>query len=102
MTCRAADTDDDLQSKYTRTESSNRKPSASTGIDTLSELGENEARVLRALQESGGKATQALLAQKTGLADSAVARAIINLSSKGLIKELVEKPTEIQATKEGE
>src|SRR5207245_11355639 len=78
------------------------KPSDSTGIDTLAELGENEARILKALKESNGKATPAILAQKSGLADSAVARAILNLSSRGLIKELVDKRTEIQATKEGE
>lgn len=68
----------------------------------MSELGENEARILKALQESNGKATPSILAQKTGLADAAVARTILNLSSRGLIKELVEKRTEIQPTKEGE
>src|SRR5438132_5957165 len=68
----------------------------------MSGLGESEARILKALQESGGKATLSILAQKTGMADSAVARAILNLSSRGLIKELVDKRTEIQATKEGE
>ena len=68
----------------------------------MSELGENEARVLKALQESNGKATPSELAEKTVLADAAVARAILNLSSRGLIKELVQKRTEIQATKEGE
>src|SRR5256712_13983097 len=69
---------------------------------SLSELGENEARVLKALQESNGKATPSELAEKTVLADAAVARAILNLASRGLIKELVQKRTEIQATKEGE
>ncbi len=68
----------------------------------LSELGENEQRVLKALQESNGKASAAQLAEKSTLADSAVARAILNLSSRGLIEEHVEKRTEIRATHEGE
>src|SRR3989442_8532142 len=93
-----------FKSKYTQLKLRTENPQQKTGerAESLSELGENEARILKTLQESGGKATPAILAQKSGLADSAVARAILNLSSRGLIKELVDKRTEIQATKEGE
>ena len=93
-----------FKSKYTQLKLRTENPQQKTGerAESLSELGENEARILKALQESGGNATPFILAQRSGLADSAVARAILNLSSRGLIKELVEKRTEIQATQEGE
>ncbi len=68
----------------------------------MSELGENEQRVLRALQESKAKVSPTFLAEKSGLADAAVARAILNLSSAGYAKEQVDKRTEIRTTKEGE
>ena len=86
-----------FKSKYTQLKLRTENPQQKTGerAESLSELGENEARILKALQESGGKATPFILAQRSGLADSAVARAILNLSSGGLVKELVEKRTEI-------
>src|SRR3989442_14126017 len=67
----------------------------------LVEISQNEARVLKTLIDSGGKAPPEDLARKSGLADSAVARAILNLSQNQLAKEKVEKRTELSLTDEG-
>jgi phenylalanyl-tRNA synthetase alpha chain len=68
----------------------------------LVELSQNEIRVLQALVESGGTATIEELAQRTRLADSAVARAVLNLSENELVREQVERKTELTLTKEGQ
>ena len=65
------------------------------------EISQNEARVLKTLIDSGGKAPIEDLAKKAGLADSAVARAVLNLSQSQLVKEKVEKKTELSLTDEG-
>ena len=65
------------------------------------EISQNEARVLKTLADSGGKSTLEGLAKKSGLADSAVARAVLNLSQNQLVKEKVEKRTELSLTDEG-
>ncbi len=65
------------------------------------ELRENEAKVLKTLQELGGKASSAELARKSQLADSSVARAVLTLSNQGLIKEEIVKRTELRPTVEG-
>jgi phenylalanyl-tRNA synthetase alpha chain len=67
----------------------------------LVELSQNEARVLRTLSDSGGKASLEDLAKKSGLADSAVARAVMNLSQNQLVKERAEKKTALSLTDEG-
>jgi len=67
----------------------------------LVEINQNEARVLKTLADSGGKSTLEGLAKKSGLADSAVARAVLNLSQNQLVKEKVEKRTELSLTDEG-
>ena len=66
------------------------------------ELSQNEARVLQALIASGGEATPEVLVKRSGLADSAVARAVLNLAQSQLVKERVEKKTELRLTEEGE
>ena len=66
------------------------------------EISQNEARVLKTLADSGGKSTLEGLAKKSGLADSAVARAVLNLSQNQLVKEKVEKRTELSLTDEDE
>jgi phenylalanyl-tRNA synthetase alpha chain len=68
----------------------------------LVELNQNETRVLQALIESGGPATPEEIARRTGLADSAIARAVLNLSDKDLVKERIEKRTELTLTEEGQ
>ena len=65
------------------------------------EISQNEARVLKTLIDSGGKAALEDLAKKSGLADSAVARGVLNLSQNQLVKERVEKKTELSLTAEG-
>ena len=65
------------------------------------EINQNEARVLKTLVESGGKSTFEDLAKKSGLADSAVARAVLNLSQNQLVREKIEKRTELSLTDEG-
>ena len=65
------------------------------------EISQNEARVLRTLVDSGGKAALEDLVKKLGLADSAVSRAVLSLSQKQLVKERVEKRTELSLTDEG-
>ncbi len=65
-------------------------------------LSQNEQRVLTALREAGGTLSQDDLAKKTGLADSAVARAVLSLSEKQLVKEDVTKKTGLKLTEEGE
>jgi phenylalanyl-tRNA synthetase alpha chain len=67
----------------------------------LVELSQNEARVLQTLIQSGGEATAEALAKRSGLADSAIARAVLNLSQSGLVNERVEKKTELTLTEEG-
>ncbi len=65
------------------------------------ELQEKEARVLKALRESGGKSTPDELAKNTRLADAAVARAVLTLSNLGLVSEEAAKRTELTCTEEG-
>src|SRR3989442_4274910 len=67
----------------------------------LVEISQNEARVLKILVDSGGKAPIEDLAEQAGLADSAVARAVLNLSQNKLVNEKVEKKTELSLTDEG-
>jgi len=64
----------------------------------LVEISQNEAKVLRTITDSAGKLTLENLAKKAGLADSAVARAVLNLSQNQLVKEKVEKRTELSLT----
>ncbi len=65
------------------------------------EISQNESRVLKTLVDSGGKASLEDLTKKSGLADSAVARAVLNLSENQFVKERVEKRTELSLTDEG-
>ncbi len=65
------------------------------------EISQNEARVLKTLIDSGGRTNFEDLAKKSGLADSAVARAVLNLSQNQLVKEKVDKKTELSLTDEG-
>jgi len=67
----------------------------------LVEMNINEARVLRALAETNGRSTPEDLAKRLGLADSAVARAILTLSQAGLAQEQVERRTELKLSQEG-
>src|SRR5260370_21289163 len=67
----------------------------------LVEISKNEARVLKTLVDSGGKASLEDHTKKSGLADSAVARAVLNLSENQFVKERVEKKTELNLTDEG-
>jgi phenylalanyl-tRNA synthetase alpha chain len=67
----------------------------------LVEISQNEAKVLKTLIDSGGKSTLEDLAKKSGLADSAVARAVLNLSQNQLVNERVEKKTDFKLTDEG-
>ena len=65
------------------------------------EISQNEKRVLQALVEAGGPATLDVLVARTGLADSAIARAILNLSQNHLITERIQKKTDLRLTDEG-
>ncbi|HZY46870.1 MAG TPA: hypothetical protein VFE96_03640, partial [Candidatus Bathyarchaeia archaeon] len=65
------------------------------------ELNENEVRVLRALRDAGGPALAEEVGQKTGLADSAIARATLTLTQKGLAKEQTRRTVEVFCTEEG-
>ena len=65
------------------------------------EISQNEAKVLRTLVDSGGKASLEDLTKKAGLADSAVARAILSLSQIQLVTEKIEKKTQLSLTDEG-
>jgi len=67
----------------------------------LVEISQNEAKVLRTLVDSGGRASLEDITKKAGLADSAVARAVLNLSQNRLVTEMVEKKTELSLTDEG-
>lgn len=73
------------------------------GLETLPliEIGQNEARVLKALYNSQGVANFKDVVTHSGLADSAVARAVLNLTHKGLVQERVVKRTELQLSEEG-
>ncbi len=65
------------------------------------EISQNEAKVLRTLIDSGGKSTLEDLAKKSDLADSAVARAVLNLSQHRLVEEQVDRKTELRLSEEG-
>ncbi len=65
------------------------------------ELRESEAIVIRTLRDLGGKASPDELAKKSGLADAAVARAVLTLASQNLVTEHVSKRTELECTDEG-
>jgi len=67
----------------------------------LVEISQNEARVLKTLIDSGGRTNFEDLAKKSGLADSAAARAVLNLSQNQLVKEKADKKTELSLTDEG-
>jgi len=67
----------------------------------LVDVSQSQARVLQALIESEGAKTPDELAKRSGLADSAVARAVLSLSQNGLVRERVEKKTELTLTMEG-
>jgi len=67
----------------------------------LVDISQNETKILTTLIDSGGKSTVEELAKKSGLADSAVARAVLNLSQKQLANERVERKTELKLTEEG-
>ncbi len=66
------------------------------------ELSQNEVRVLQAIVKSGRQSSPEAVARDSGLADSAIARAVLSLSQKGLVKERVEKKTELRLTEEGQ
>ncbi len=66
------------------------------------ELRESEVLVLRTLRDQGGKAATKALVAKSGLADSAVARAVLTLTSQNLAVEHVVKRTELSCTEEGQ
>jgi phenylalanyl-tRNA synthetase alpha chain len=68
----------------------------------LVELLENEAIVLKALRDSNGKSTLDELARTTRIADSAIARAVLTLTSLGMVTEDVARKTELACTPEGE
>lgn len=61
----------------------------------------NEVKVLQTLREAGGFASVEELVRRTGLADSAVARASLTLSEQGLVKEQTTRTNEIFCTEEG-
>ena len=65
------------------------------------EISPNEAKVLRTLIKLNGKSTPEELTRSSGLADSAVARSVLNLSQNQLVKERVERKTELSLTDEG-
>ena len=65
------------------------------------ELRENEALVLRALRDLGGRASIEELVAKSSLADAAVARAVLTLVSQNLATEQVVQRTELSCTEEG-
>ncbi len=65
------------------------------------DVSQSQARVLQALIESEGAKTPDELATRSGLADSAIARAVLSLSQNGLVRERVEKKTELTLTSEG-
>ena len=67
----------------------------------LVEISPNEAKVLRTLIKLNGKSTPEELTRSSGLADSAVARSVLNLSQNQLVKERVERKTELSLTDEG-
>jgi len=67
----------------------------------LVDVSQSQARVLQALIESEGAKTPDELAKRSGLADSAIARAVLSLSQNGLVRERVEKKTELTLTMEG-
>jgi len=67
----------------------------------LVDVSQSQARVLQALIESEGAKTPDELATRSGLADSAIARAVLTLSQNGLVRERVEKKTELTLTSEG-
>src|SRR5207244_13381757 len=60
----------------------------------LVEISQNEARVLKTLVDSAGKSNLEDLSMKSGLADSAVARAVLNLSQNKLVRERIERRAE--------
>src|SRR3989449_8216782 len=65
------------------------------------ELRENDVKVLKALKDAGGASSVEDITLKTGLADSAVARASLTLSEQGLAKEQTTRTTEVFCTEEG-
>ncbi len=65
------------------------------------EISQNEDRVLKALTNSHGAANFKDIVTQSGLADSAVARAVLDLIHKGLVQEHVMKRTELKLTEEG-
>ncbi len=65
------------------------------------EINQNEARVLKTLIDSGGVANLRDIVKQSGLADSAVARAVLNLTQEGLVQERVTRRTELKLTEEG-
>lgn len=65
------------------------------------EISTNEVRLLQSLLDSGGRASAESLANRLGLASSAIGRAVLNLSEKGLVKEQVKTKTELTLTDEG-
>lgn len=65
------------------------------------DLRENDIKVLKTLRDIHGKATVEEIAQKTGLADSAIARSSLTLSENGLVKEHTIRTTEVFCTDEG-
>ena len=65
------------------------------------ELLENEVKVLKALRDSNGKSTLDRLSETAKLADSAIARSVLTLTSIGYVKESVVRKTELTCTDEG-
>jgi phenylalanyl-tRNA synthetase alpha chain len=65
------------------------------------DLRENDFKVLKTLQEAGGSASVEVIIQKTGLADTAVARSSLTLAEQGLVEERTTRTTEVFCTEEG-
>ena len=65
------------------------------------DLRENDIKILKALREAGGTASVEEVAQKTGLADSAVARSSLALTEQELVREHTARTTEVFCTEEG-
>lgn len=68
----------------------------------MAELTPSESKIVRSLIDSTGKLSFQELVIRSGLADSAVSRAVLTLSQKGIVKEHVKTMTELKLTEEGQ
>ncbi|MGQ9542973.1 MAG: phenylalanine--tRNA ligase subunit alpha [Candidatus Bathyarchaeia archaeon] len=67
----------------------------------MSTMRENEIRVLSILKDIGGKAHLQEIVEKSGLRDSAVMRAILTLSGRGLVKVREKETVMVRLNQEG-